>query len=197
MGSASRGTGNVAKDLSNLSRLVSHALRHEPWLYELELDEEGWADVSALLTALRVESPAWANLVEPDLAEMIRASSKQRHEMANGRIRALYGHSLPGKLHRAPAAPPIQLFHGTAPASGPKIRQDGLLPMGRQYVHLSLDRDTAVAVGRRKSPDPIILVVKAHDAWKAGVAFYAGNEKVWLADRVPPEFIDFGQAFAG
>ena len=25
-----------------LSRVVSHALRHEPWLYELELDEDGW-----------------------------------------------------------------------------------------------------------------------------------------------------------
>ncbi len=63
--------------------------------------------------------------------------------------------------------------------------------MGRQYVHLSTDQDTAAAVGRRKFfPDPIILMVRAEDAWKAGVAFYAGNEKVWLADRVPPEFID-------
>jgi putative RNA 2'-phosphotransferase len=182
----------VAKDWSNLSRAVSHALRHEPWLYELELDEEGWADVGALLTALRQESPAWSALAEPDLAEMIQASSKQRHELVNGRIRALYGHSLPGQFRRMPAKPPAQLFHGTVPATEPRIREIGLLPMGRQYVHLSLDRDTAVAVGRRKSPNPIILVVRAEDAWKAGVAFYAGNEKVWLADHVPPEFIDFG-----
>jgi putative RNA 2'-phosphotransferase len=180
----------MAKSYDNLSRAVSHALRHEPWLYELELDEEGWADVSALLTALHEESPAWADLTESDLAEMIRASSKQRHELVNGRIRALYGHSLPGKLHRTPAMPPARLFHGTAPVSGPKIREGGLLPMGRQYVHLSLDEETAIAVGRRKSPNPIILLVRAKDAWKAGIAFYAGNEKVWLTDRVPPEFID-------
>lgn len=187
----------MIKDLNNLSRAVSHALRHEPWLYELELDEEGWADVGALLTALRQESPAWSDLAESDLSEMIRESSKQRHEMVNGRIRALYGHSLPGKLHRTPATPPLQLFHGTAPSSMPRIRDSGLLPMGRQYVHLSLDRDTAIAVGRRKSPDPIILLVRAKDAWKAGVVFYAGNDKVWLADRVPPEFIDFGHGFGG
>ena len=180
----------MAKDLSNLSRAVSHALRHEPWLYELELDEEGWADVGALLTALHQESPAWSDLTEPNLAEMIRVSSKQRHELANGRIRALYGHSLPGKLRRTPAAPPARLFHGTAPATESRIRESGLLPMGRQYVHLSLDEETAIAVGRRKSPDPIILVVRAEDAWKAGVIFYAGNDKVWLADRVPPEFIN-------
>lgn len=28
-----------------LSRLVSHALRHEPWIYELELDDEGWVPI--------------------------------------------------------------------------------------------------------------------------------------------------------
>jgi putative RNA 2'-phosphotransferase len=28
------------KDLTALSRTMSHALRHEPWLYELELDGE-------------------------------------------------------------------------------------------------------------------------------------------------------------
>lgn len=180
----------MAKDLNNLSRAVSHALRHEPWLYELELDEEGWADVGTLLTALRQESSEWVDLGQSDLAEMIRVSSKQRHELVQGRIRALYGHSLPGKLSRTPATPPVQLFHGTARASVASIRELGLLPMGRQYVHLSTDRETAIAVGERKAPEPVILLVKAQDAWKAGVSFYAGNEKVWLADQVPAQFIE-------
>lgn len=184
-------------NLSSLSRVVSHALRHEPWLYELELEDDGWTDVTALLAALRQESPAWRNLSEQDLAEMIDASSKRRHEIADGRIRALYGHSLPGKLRRERTAPPDCLFHGTAPASRSKIQQDGLLPMGRQYVHLSTERGDAVAVGRRKSSEPIILVVKAQEAWKAGVAFYAGNEKVWLADHVPPVYLDSEGMFAG
>jgi putative RNA 2'-phosphotransferase len=34
---------------------------------------------------------------------MMRSASKQRYEMAGGRIRALYRHSLPGKLERTPA----------------------------------------------------------------------------------------------
>jgi putative RNA 2'-phosphotransferase len=182
----------MAKSLDNLSRAVSHALRHEPWLYELELDEQGWADADALLEALRNESVDWQSLSRTDLAEMIRTSSKQRHEIVNGHIRALYGHSLPGKLARISAAPPAQLFHGTAPETLPRIRENGLLPMGRQYVHLSADRDTATAVGRRKSKYPVVLVIWADDACKTGVAFYAGNDKVWLADQVPPEFIDFG-----
>ena len=77
----------MAKSLDNLSRAVSHALRHEPWLYELELDEQGWADADALLEALRNESVDWQSLSRTDLAEMIRTSSKQRHEIVNGHIR--------------------------------------------------------------------------------------------------------------
>lgn len=181
----------MAKSDGDLSRTVSHALRHEPWLYELELDEEGWVEVGALLAALRNESADWQNLSEADLVEMIRTSSKQRHEISNGHVRALYGHSLPGKLARTPAAPPIQLFHGTALETVPMILESGLLPMRRQYVHLSADLDTATVVGRRKSANPTILIVRAEDAWKSGVVFYVGNERVWLADSVPVDFINF------
>jgi putative RNA 2'-phosphotransferase len=183
----------VARNLDRVSRVLSHALRHEPWLYELELDEDGWAEVDAVLAALRQETPAWRELNAEDLAETIRQSSKQRHEIVGGRIRALYGHSLPGKLRRTLAVPPAELFHGTAPESAPTIRETGLLPMRRQYVHLSIDRDTAFAVGRRKSRMPVILRIDAKAASGAGVAFYAGNEKVWLADRVPPEYIEFDE----
>jgi putative RNA 2'-phosphotransferase len=175
------GLGFMAGDLSRLSRVVSHALRHEPWLYELELDEDGWAEVNDLLLALRQDDPTWTTLTQQDLEEMIRASAKQRHEVVGGRIRALYGHSLPGKLRKVPAMPPLRLFHGTAPA------------MGRQFVHLSTNKEdaVAVAVGRRKAAAPIILSVRAQEAWKMNVAFYEGNERVWLADHLPAEYIDF------
>lgn len=29
-----------------VSKVVAHALRHEPWRYELELDEAGWVPVA-------------------------------------------------------------------------------------------------------------------------------------------------------
>lgn len=178
-------------DLVQLSKTVSHALRHEPWIYELELDDDGWVDMEVLLEALRNESLAWQSLNECDLVEMIHSSSKPRHELINGRIRALYGHSVPRKLHKAPAPPPIFLFHGTSPAFVAAIQRDGLLPMKRQYVHLSIDRDTAIVVGKRKSHDPSILTIRSKFASEFGIHFYYGGGKVWLADSVPSEFIEF------
>ena len=180
----------IAMRYADLSRAVSHALRHEPWLYELELDEEGWVAVEALTAALRSENPAWSGLVEADLEQMIERSEKRRHELRNGRIRALYGHSTPQKLTKNRADPPVALYHGTSPASANIIRREGLKPMGRQYVHLSADFEVAAKVGARKARVPVILRIDANAAHASGIAFYHGNEMVWLADNVPPKFIE-------
>lgn len=174
---------------TELSRCVSHALRHEPWLYELELDDEGWTFVQPLLDALRRQDPEWASLQSRDLEEMIRSSSKKRHELRGGQIRAFYGHSLPGKLCKVPAIPPDVLYHGTSPELAEKILEEGLKPMGRQYVHLSTDQATAREVGIRKSSHPVILVIRAVRANQEGCLFYEGNENVWLADYVPGSVI--------
>ncbi|HTN75277.1 MAG TPA: RNA 2'-phosphotransferase [Pirellulaceae bacterium] len=176
-------------NLTDLSRTLSHALRHEPWLYELELDDDGWASLDDVLTALRSERPQWQHVTAADLERMIAQSEKQRHEIQPTRIRAIYGHSLPGKLQRVSAVPPDVLYHGTAPEIVPAIRASGLLPMSRQFVHLSADEATAVQVGKRKSKQPVILRITALDAHLAGVPFYAGNDQVWLADHVPAQFI--------
>jgi putative RNA 2'-phosphotransferase len=175
---------------ADVSRTISHALRHEPWLYELEIDDAGWVPVEDLLVALRAEKPAWAGLSEADLVQMMADAEKQRFEMCDGKFRALYGHSTPQRLAKEPAAPPAILFHGTAPKTVALIRADGLRPMGRQYVHLSLDTATATQVGRRKAKDPVILRIRAGEAHGEGVRFYRGNDLVWLADAVAPAFIE-------
>lgn len=176
----------------NLSRIISHALRHEPWLYELELDEEGWVSVEELIFSLRGSSQQWHSIVEHDLFQMIEQSEKKRHEILNGKIRALYGHSIPGKLAKHPSMPPEYLYHGTAPEFIEDIKMHGLLPMKRQYVHLSVDVQTAKQVGQRKSLKPVILIIHAKEAYENGIHFYRGNDLVWLVDLIPISYIKFG-----
>ncbi len=181
----------MVTDLSILSRVTSHALRHEPWLYELELDNEGWTSVKSLIAALSREQPAWVDLSEGDLVRMINSSDKRRHELHDGRIRAIYGHSIAGNLKHSPATPPELLYLGTAPEVVSLISSSGLLPMGRQYAHLSVDEATVTEVGKRKAKSPKVLCILARNASDSGVIFYEGNDKVWLANFVPPDFIVF------
>lgn len=179
----------MSDPLVSLSRVVSHALRHEPWLYELELDEAGWVPVAELLEALRGLGSAWERVGRDDLVQMVATSSKRRHEIDGDRIRALYGHSVPGRIVKVEARPPAVLFHGTSPQSWESIRGQGLVPMARQYVHLSTEVATAAEVGRRKSSTPVVLWVRADEAYERGVRFLRGNEMVWLAEAVPAEFL--------
>lgn len=172
----------------DLSKEVSYALRHAPWEYELEMDNEGWVDMYQLIEALSKDS-RWNKLSETDLERMIELSNKKRHEIRDCKIRAFYGHSMPMKICKVEKQPPNILYHGTARTSLESIASYGLLPQARQYVHLSQDIETAIKVGERHDEKPIILEIDSQSAYQHSVNFYFGNEKVWLADFVPNQFI--------
>jgi len=177
-------------DYVKLSKQTSYALRHAPWIYELELDDEGWTPLEDLLEGLGSEAK-FSGVSRADLERIIASSEKSRFEIAGEHIRALYGHSIPGKLLKKKATPPEFLYHGTVTRAVEAIRQDGLKPMRRQYVHFSVDTTMATIVGTRRGNDLVILKIPAREASAQGIVFYEGNAQVWLADNVPPQWIIF------
>lgn len=175
-------------DYVKLSKKVSYILRHDPMKYGIALDEEGFVPVEVLLAALNEEG-RHGTVTEDDLRTVIAQSEKKRFEIVNGNIRAMYGHSFPLKIVHEECIPPETLYHGTTHKVYPLIREQGLLPMGRQYVHLSADLETALTVGKRRDHDPVILLIDTAAAMKNGIKFYCGNDKTYLADSIPPRFI--------
>lgn len=176
--------------LIDLSRTLSHALRHEPWRYGLVLDNHGWVRVTDLLIGFRNRRTDWRHLTENDIIEMISKSAKNRFELYEGKIRALYGHSLREKVLKVPAEPPAVLFHGTSSRLMKQIKNEGLKPMRRQYVHLSVDEQTALQVAKRKEGTSVIITISATKAYLDGIKFYQGNGTTWLTDYIPSEYLD-------
>lgn len=176
--------------LSEISRVISHALRHEPWVYELEIDEGGWVSVDALLQAIRETREQWKSVDLSAIEKIIDdTEDKQRFEIHGDKIRAIYGHSTPQKLVYTPTEPPPILYHGTTKDIAELILKEGLKPMSRQYVHFSTNEDIAKEVAKRKGADFVILHINAQKAHKEGVEFYAGNKFVWLCGELSPKFI--------
>lgn len=175
---------------SKLSKIVSHALRHEPHLYSLSLDKDGWVEISVLLKCLGEKDPSFHNLSIDDLENMITFSTKKRHEIQGERIRARYGHSLENKINYPKVIPPDVLFHGTTREAYDKIKLNSLEPMNRQYVHLSINQENANKVGLRKTKSPVILRIKAKEAYSNGINFYHGGEEIYLSDRIPAIHIE-------
>ena len=171
-----------------LSKLLSLMLRHEPDKFGLTLDENGFTPLDDVLKAVQSRKP-WGNATLADICYVVRNSDKQRYEIEGDQIRARYGHSVAQKIEHAPIEPPQILYHGTSPNALEAIKSDGLKSMKRQYVHLSIEPEQARIVGSRHHPRPVILKVRAHDAWHRGVKFYRPEERLFLADEVPAEFI--------
>lgn len=175
-------------DPIRLSKTISRALRHDPKSFGLTLEVGGWVKLADLLAGLQ-KLTVWQELTEADIVELVSRPGKQRFELKDGHIRALYGHTIKIDLQKERRTPPRLLYHGTSSEAVAVIRRQGLKPMGRQHVHLSEDIGTATMVGKRKTSRPVILTIYAAQASQQQIPFYHGNHTTWLADFVPPQFI--------
>ncbi len=112
---------------------------------------------------------------------------KKRFEIKGDKIRALYGHSVL-KVSYKESEPPEFLYHGTSRKNVKKILKEGLKPMKRKYVHLSLSKEEASRVGKRHDRNPQILLILSKKAYKKGIKFYKAGD-IYLCEYLPPEFI--------
>ena len=175
-------------DRIRLSKEISYALRHAPERYGLHIDEDGWVDIDTLLQSLH-KKDGWRKVDKYFLQEMVTQSARQRFEIKDHKIRALYGHSRSLRITKEPHEPPEMLFHGTSRRSVQLIKKQGLHPRGRLYVHLSIDIETAQTVGMRHDIMPVVLKVLAKKAWNDGILFYRGSHEIWLSENIPTKYV--------
>jgi putative RNA 2'-phosphotransferase len=173
-------------DFIQLSKVVSHALRHEPQSYNLELDSDGWVLLSDLVSSLKRKDIVVTN---DTIMQMVEQSEKKRHQILNGKIRANYGHSTNEKIIKASSEPPDVLYHGTLVVNLTNIFDNGILAMKRQYVHLSTDEDAAKLVASRRQGALVVIKVKAQKAFKNNISFYKEENGIWLSECIPAKYI--------
>jgi len=171
------------KIVSRAGRKLSLVLRHKPEDIGLTLDRHGWARVDELLRCLKKHK---LGITREDLNDIVATNNKQRFRFSDDglRIRANQGHSIDIDLELQPQEPPKLLYHGTARRFLPSIGREGLKPGSRQHVHLSADRETATAVGKRHGK-LVILRVDAARLHTDGYKLYRSDNGVWLTDKVP------------
>lgn len=173
-----------------ISKCISYVLRHNPSAAGIKLDDEGWVDIDTLCRALNERKMA-SGVTRSAIENIIAESDKKRFEIRGNSIRATYGHSFNSKIEFEPTTPPNVLYHGTSNVAYQRISGgEGILPMNRQYVHLSSDFETAVRVGRRHDDHPIILTVDTARMSNDGFKFFhSGNDGTWMCEKVPNGYI--------
>lgn len=178
----------MSKKNTDISKFLSYVLRHKPEAIGLSLDNEGWAIISDLILCSVKEGYTLDNNL---LRNIVDSSDKKRFTISDDglRIRAAQGHSTQQvNIAYTEKKPPDILYHGTASRFISAIREQGLIPLSRQYVHLSPDEDTAIQVGQRHGK-PLVLKIKALNMYEQGFKFFQADNGVWLTYTVPYRFI--------
>lgn len=180
----------MSKQLSEISKFLSYVLRHQPDAIGITLDREGWVDISTLIAAAATATDG--KLLDRNFIEtVVTTSDKKRFAISEDglRIRAVQGHSAENvNINYVKKVPPEFLYHGTATRFLDSIRKEGLLPGSRQYVHLSQDEQTALAVGQRHGK-PAVLKIEALRMHQQGFKFHQAENGVWLTGKVPAQFL--------
>lgn len=166
---------------TGLSKTLSYYLRHVPEEGDLEMDPQGFVSLDQLLELLRREKGR--DLDRQVFIDQLDDPEVERFERRGEAVRATYGHSVEVDLEYPEVDPDSPLYHGTSPRAWKSIREEGLKPMNRQYVHLSRSIEEARRVGHRHASDPVILSVKPEP--QHSLTFYRAGPVV-LTERVPP-----------
>ena len=179
---------NYQHTLESLSKLMSYILCHRPDEFGLFLDEDGFVSLKEFHQAI-VEENGWSFVRKSHLMDIINYADRQRFELREGKIKAIYGHSLPAKLNYVPVAPPKLLYHAATRKSYPHILEKGLSPVNRQYVHLTLNKELALRTGKRRDNKPVLLEIMAQRASREGIKFYCLKQLIYFAETIPPSYI--------
>lgn len=170
---------------TRISKYMSYLLRHDP--EGLEMDEEGFVSLGALLAKLREKYPQASLRL---ILDVVEGGDRRRFEIRGNKIRALYGHSIPVKIELEEDRAVNILYHGTARKFLPRILREGLKPMRRNWVHLSPTIEIARRVALRKTSRPVIIRVDARRARLDGLKFYKATEEVYLSGELPPKYLE-------
>ena len=174
----------------SLEKLLRYILGIRPDEFGLHPDPEGFVPMKNLLAALHDEE-GWRGVREGQIMMMLNQPGDQSpFEAAEGAIRLK-----PALSSLPPETPdkgrmPKQLYLPLKPAAWAVIHERGLFPKpGETSTRLWADQELARKVGKRLSPESVIVTVRAQAAAGAGAVISPYSELLWLTAEVPARFL--------
>lgn len=172
----------VSEYKEKMSRKLAFLLRHSKNPRFINL-QGGWADVDVITKEMFIGKNFLEQIVAND------EKGRFSFDSAKTKIRANNGHSISGVvIETIKKQPPEILYHGTAARFLESIMSEGLKPMNRLNVQLSVDLETALKVGSRHG-EPVVLEIKAEDFVNDGNSLLLSPNGVWLAAYIPKEYL--------
>jgi len=156
------------------------------------MDPEGWINIDELVYGIKnywyhKENYQW--ITREHVVALALLDPKGRFEIRDNKIRARYGHNimLNVNIKYAEDVSAKILYHGTVYENLKRILREGIKPMRRKYVHLTLKVEDACEVAKRHGLNTVVLVVDAECLRRKGFRIYMASDSIRVVKYVPSE----------
>ena len=174
------------KNIIKLNKYLDFVLGRCPDRFGLIPDEQGYVKIKELFKVFS-EDKDMGHITRANLNEILLTLPDPAVEMDDTRIRAVNRDLLPKTAYAED--PPKLLFTCVRNRAYPVIFERGIEPVEKRPVILAKDEATALKLGKRKDPAPVLLTVNVARAHDLGVLFSIYGETLYLADFLPKNCI--------
>ncbi len=173
----------------HLGKTLAGALRHFPEKFNLTMDPRGWVDIQQFVNAIRSRRRRFRWLRAYHVVALIKTDPKGRYQYKDGYIRATYGHTIDVDLDFPTDETPDKLYYPATEEEAEFLKEGGIRPADRVFVHLSTTLESAVEAGKVRSPRPVIFEIDAKKASEDGIKIMHAAPTIFITKEIPPEYI--------
>ena len=183
------------REIEGIGRILAGMLRHFPENYGVRLDEHGWVKIYMIVPAIRGQKRQFGWLTPYHIEALALTDPKSRYQVSeNHEIRAAYGHTIPVEMDDLPTVDiPSRLYYQTTDEELEFIKEIGISPSDKTWVHLSLTYRQAYVAGLYHVDTPTIVEVDSDGLIESGRQVYQATEDVFVVKEIPPEFISVAE----
>lgn len=167
--------------------LLLDVLRHDPDIIGLALDEGGFVTIPDFLYCANLSQPV--EITEEVVRGVVEKGEGNLFDVEGSRVRALRGHTT-DQLKYPEEKPPENLYYIIRGKDKAHVGAQGLEALKEKWLPLELSEEEALATkGKRRIKKPILMRIRALEAWESGVSFYIFCNQ-WYVQYVDATFFD-------
>lgn len=177
------------KESDKLGRVLALVLRHAPEKFDVEMDINGWVDISSLCDGIKSQRRDFHWLRPWHFEAVAITEEKGRYDVQGSRIRATYGHSIEIEIDLPTDDIPEVLFYPVPNEEVDDVIKLGIKGGDRRHVHLSKSIAKAYEAGSVRIKAPSIVEIDAVRAIADGNEIFRAGKLVFLTEEVPPQYL--------
>ncbi len=178
-------------EIEGVGRILAGMLRHFPENYGVRLDDHGWIKIYNIIPVIRAQKRNFWWLTPFHVEALVVTDPKGRYQINKDKeIRASYGHTIPVKMDDLPTdGVPGDLYYQTTDEELEFIRETGISPSDKSWIHLSLTARQAYVSGLFHIDSPAVVEIDVMGLIDSGRPVYRATDDVFLVNEIPPEFV--------